>query len=451
MSVSVTELSTWARLGALWQTTWPMAMGVTAMLSFHLADSIFVSYLGVEPLAALSFTLPLSFLIIGVQVGIGIALTALVSRALGAQEPARAQRLGNCALVSGTVIISLLVVCLWGLEIPLFRILGASDTVLPWIQSYWIWALISSAFAAILYFGYSLLRAHGDTRTPGTWMLLTALINIALDPLFIFGYGDFAGWGLVGAAWASCCGWLVGILAIYWLLYRRKILRLSSAFVEAYTSLQALAQLALPAMLSQMLPPLAAFFATLIVAQQGELAVALWGLATRVEFFSLVLVLALTMSLPPILGRAYGAQDWSSVAAWISSALLLIIGWQGIWALTLSLGAGWIAPWLTQDPALTQPFIHWLIWVPWGFPALGICMLLVSAANALGWPKRALLIAGLRLFACYLPALALGGAWAGLEGLFYGALIGHLGAGAQAWFLYHRAYRQQVSLNTSTL
>ncbi len=76
----------------LWRQTWPMAIGVLSLLGFQLVDSAFIARLGTAPLAAQSFTFPLSFLIIGVQVGMGIAIAALISRAW-----ARASRPGQNA------------------------------------------------------------------------------------------------------------------------------------------------------------------------------------------------------------------------------------------------------------------------------------------------------------------------------------------------------------------
>ncbi len=78
---------------ALFSMTWPMLFGTVALMSFQLVDSIFISMLGMQPLAALGFTLPLQQLLIGVQIGIGIASTALISRALGADNPERAKHL----------------------------------------------------------------------------------------------------------------------------------------------------------------------------------------------------------------------------------------------------------------------------------------------------------------------------------------------------------------------
>ena len=62
----------------IWQQTWPMTLGVLSLLGFNLVDSVFVARLGTEPLAAQSFTFPLVFLTIGIQVGMGIAIAALI-------------------------------------------------------------------------------------------------------------------------------------------------------------------------------------------------------------------------------------------------------------------------------------------------------------------------------------------------------------------------------------
>ncbi|MED5251534.1 MAG: MATE family efflux transporter, partial [Pseudomonadota bacterium] len=196
----------------LWRQTWPMAIGVLALLGFQLVDSAFIARLGTAPLAAQSFTFPLSFLIIGIQVGMGIAIAALISRALGAGEQARAKRLSSLVLIAGGAVIAVLAVALWLLQVPLFQLLGADETALTYIRAYWGPQLFSAWLGALLYFMYSVFRAHGDTRMPGKMMVLSSLINLALDPLFIFGVGGWEGWGLPGAAWATAVAFFVGLL-----------------------------------------------------------------------------------------------------------------------------------------------------------------------------------------------------------------------------------------------
>ncbi|MEX0584881.1 MAG: MATE family efflux transporter, partial [Natronospirillum sp.] len=76
--------------------------------------------------------------------------------------------------------------------------------------------------------------------------------------------------------------------------------------------------------------------------------------------------------------------------------------------------------------------------VPFSFPALGVCMLMVSVCNALGMSLRALAISLLRLFGCFLPALWLGAQWGGVSGLLSGVVFGNLMAGVMAWWLYRQ-------------
>ena len=299
----------------LWGQTWPMAFGILALLGFQLVDGAFVARLGTSELAAQSFTFPVTFLIIGVQVGLGIAIAALVSRALGADDEPRARRLGALALAGGAAIMLLLCVALWLVRGPLFAALGAEADLMPLLSSYRAPQLVASWLGANTYFTFSLFRAWGDMRLSASLMVVTSLVNLALDPLLIFGLGplgDVAGFGLPGAAYASIVAFGVGLA-----MARR---RLADASKDAWLSTEGLADearrsagpflgIAGPAMISQLMPPLAAMAATSIVATLGETTVGAWGLASRVEPLSMLLVLALTMSLPPMLGRDFGRGD----------------------------------------------------------------------------------------------------------------------------------------------
>src|SRR5690625_1302819 len=86
----------------LYSMTWPMLFGVVALMGYQLVDSIFISMLGTEPLAALGFTVAVNQIFIGVQVGLGIAITALISRAMGAKQHKRARNLAGLILIAGS-------------------------------------------------------------------------------------------------------------------------------------------------------------------------------------------------------------------------------------------------------------------------------------------------------------------------------------------------------------
>lgn len=422
----------------LWRQTWPMAIGVLALLGFQLVDSAFIARLGTAPLAAQSFTFPLSFLIIGIQVGMGIAIAALISRALGAGEQARAKRLSSLVLIAGGAVIAVLAVVLWLLQVPLFQLLGADETALAYIDAYWGAQLFSVWLGALLYFMYSVFRAHGDTRMPGKMMVVSSLINLALDPLFIFGVGGWEGWGLPGAAWATAVAFSVGLLLTGAKLRRCQWATMDDIGQEAVRSWRPFTGIAAPAMVSQLMPPLAAMLAIAAVAGLGDTQVAAWGLASRLETLSLMVILAMTMSLPPWLGRCYGAGDWGQIQQLMRLALKVAVIWQLSLGVLLALASPWVAMALAGNPEVQSELALLIRFMLPSYAALGVCMLVVSAGNALGWPLRAMLLSSARLFICYLPCLWLGAELFGWTGLAAGAAIGNLLAGLTAWVLLKR-------------
>jgi len=422
----------------LWRQTWPMAIGVLALLGFQLVDSAFIARLGTAPLAAQSFTFPLSFLIIGIQVGLGIAIAALISRALGAGQEARARRLGSLVLLSGTAIIALLALLLWAIQAPVFRLLGADAATRELIRGYWAPQLLAAWLGAGLYFGYSLFRAHGNTRLPGTLMVITSLVNLVLDPLLIFGIGPWEGLGLPGAAWATVVAFGVGLVVLGQRLRHTDWLCREGLGREVRDSARPFAAIAGPAMVSQLMPPLAAMLAITAVAGLGEASVAAWGLASRLETLSLMVVLAMTMSLPPWLGRCYGAGDWAQVHRLLRLALRVIVVWQLGLGLLMALAAPWVALALSGNPEVRDDLALLIRFLLPSYAALGVCMIVVSAGNALGWPLRAMLMSAARLFLFYLPCLWLGAYLGGLPGLAAGAAVGNLLAGLAAWRVLQR-------------
>lgn len=414
--------------------TWPMLFGVLSLMTFQLTDSAFVGQLGRDPLAALGFTVPMQQLVSGMYVGLGIATTAIISRTLGQGDNLRAQRLGGLVVTIGASLALILCLSVWLLQTGILNFLGAEDQLRPAIREYWVLWLMSAWLGALLYFGYAVCRANGDTKLPGYMMIATSLLNIALDPLYIFVFG----WGLPGAAWATITAFGIGALVVFPALVKRQWLRFDLLQLQLSKAIRQLGGIMAPAMVSQLMPPLSAILATSLVAGFGSAAVAAWGLGTRLEFFSIVVVLALTMSMPPMIGRMLGAGELDNIRKLVRIAVRFVVVWQLLLGLVWLVASGLVATLFSRDGDVQDILLSYLLRVPLSYSGLGVCMLMVSINNALGLPMRALLISTLRLFACYLPMLWLGAQVSGLTGLMTGALIGNLAAGLLAYSLYRQ-------------
>lgn len=418
--------------------TWPMLFGVLSLMSFQLVDSAFIGQLGVLPLAAQGFTLPIQMVIIGIQVGLGIATTAVIAKAIGANQTRYAQQLGGLVIVMGSFAVALFGVIIYLLREPILLMLSAPETVLPIIDSYWIYWLISSWTGALLYFFYSVCRANGNTMLPGTMMMVTSLINLALDPLFIFTF-DL---GINGAAIATVVAFGLGILVVAPKVAAKQWVCFDWHDLDLIASLRSIGNIMGPAMISQLLPPLSSMLATKLLAGYGTAAVAAWALGSRYEFFAIVSVLALTMSMPPMVGRLLGAQKINEIRQLVSIAVKYVLASQLLIAVITYLSSQFLATLMTSEEQV-EHILNWhLMIVPVSLGPLGICMLMVSINNALGKSYTALTISALRLFAFFLPCLWIGSMLGGIEGIFWGSLAGNVAAGACAWLMYQNAISQ---------
>ncbi|CAM3700231.1 MATE family efflux transporter [Vibrio aerogenes] len=427
----------------LFSMTWPMVFGVLSMMSFQLIDSIFISQLGVLPLAAQGFTLPVQMIVIGLQVGLGIATTAVIGRVSGQGNAQYAKQLGGLILVIGSVSVAVLAVMIFLIRDPLLHFLGASEDIFPIIDLYWPYWLVSAWSGATLYFLYSICRANGNTILPGSMMVVTSLLNLVFDPLFIFSM-DL---GLPGAALATLASFALGGLIVTIRIWPKRLLSFIWQGMDIPVSIRMILQVMGPATVSQLLPPLSAMTATKIIAAYGSAPVAAWAIGSRFEFFSLVVVLALTMAMPPMVARFLGGKKVAEIRQLMRIAVCFILSFQAGLAI-ISFGLSFFAVnWMSDDPAVRQLLRWHLTYVPVSLAPLGVCMLVVSVANALGRSYTALTISALRLFVFFLPCLWIGAQLLQLKGIYMGALVGNCLAGAGAWVMYRRMIHQTEKQN----
>ncbi len=415
-----------------------MVFGVLSLMSFQLVDSAFIGQLGVLPLAVQGFTLPLQMMVIGIQVGLGIATTAIISRALGAKKAHYARQLGGLVLVMGGAGVAFFCGIIWLLRAPILSLLSAPDSVMPLIDRYWPLWLASAWCGAMLYFFYSLCRANGNTMLPGTMMMVTSGLNLVLDPLFIF----VLDMGLNGAAVATILAFSIGIAVVAPKVARNHWYSFDWSDLDVSASVKSIGNIMGPAMISQLLPPVSSMLATKLLAGFGTAAVAAWALGSRFEFFAIVTVLALTMSMPPMIGKRLGERKLDEIQQLVSIAIRFILGSQLVIAILTFLGSQPLAELMASETDVSGILSIHLSLVPISLGALGVCILMVSVCNALGKSYTALTVSSLRLFAFYLPCIWVGSWLAGITGIMVGAAIANILAGLTAWLTYRDAIRR---------
>ncbi len=418
----------------------PMLLGIAAIIFFNIVDTFWVSKLGEKPLAAMSFTFPVTFIVISLAMGMGIGATSVISNAIGHGDAIRVRRLTTDSLFLANVLVLILAVIGLLTQGPLFRLLGAEDEIVAMITQYMTPWYLGVGFLVIPIVGNSAIRATGDTISPALIMSVVGLVNAVLDPILIFGWGPIPRLELQGAALATVISWVCSFSAGLWVLARREKLidfRLPR-MGEMIRSWREIMSVAAPAAGTNVLTPFAGAVLTRIVASEGIEAVAAWGVAGRIESLALVGIMALSTAMTPFAGQNLGAGLCDRLREAVRFSMKASLVWG--FGLTVFLGvtAPYIAAIFSSDPHVTG-YVVWFMWImPVSYTMLGVGLLVSSFYNGAKQPMKAALISVFRLFVFSIPFGLIGSGLGGMVGVFIGVAVGNGCTGLVAMFLVHR-------------
>ena len=256
----------------------------------------------------MSFTFPIIGIVMNISIGLMIGTSVVVARMIGSGDEAKAKLISTHALILGMLIVLAVTVLDCSRKIS-FTALGAEDDLLPTIASYMqIWYL-GAVFLVVPMMINGVLRATGNAKATMYTMILGAVFNAILDPIFIFGFGFIPALGLEGAAIATVISRaLTMVYSFYIMIYKEQMLDVHwPSFAELMASWKALMRVSLPAMATNVLGPIATAMLTTIIALYGAEAVAAYGIGARVEGLVMIPVLALSAGLSPFIGKTGGA------------------------------------------------------------------------------------------------------------------------------------------------
>jgi len=424
--------------------TIPMILGMVMMMSFGLIDTFFVSLLGTDPLAAISFTFPVTFTVISLNIGLGIGTSAIIGKLQGSKEITKSQQYATGSLMLSVLLVGALALIGFFTIEPVFKLLNATENLMPYISDYMGLWYLSSIFLAMPMVGNSVLRACGDTRTPSIVMAAGGGLNALLDPVFIFGLGPIPAMGIKGAALATFIAWIVGALWILNILAVRRKLMLPRllTLTELRDSSREILKIGLPAAGANMLTPVAGGVMTAVVAGYGAEAVAAWGVGNRMESIASIVVLALSMTLPPFISQNVGAGQVERVKKAYSLTLKFVLVWQFIIFLVMWGLSSWIAVAFANEVEVSVLIQLFLMIVPLGYGMQGIIILTNSSLNAMHRPMTALVLSVIRLFVFFVPISIAGSFLFELKGLFAGTVIANIAMACVSFVVFKRAITQ---------
>lgn len=396
-----------------------MIWGIAAVIFAQLTDVYFIAKLGTTELAAISFTFPITMMISHLVFGMNIAMSSNISRMIGQKDMTSVKRItlhGVFMAATASAIISGLTFLFLK---PIFGLLGAGPETMPFIMEYMPLWLLASVILAVPVNGNSAIRASGDAFWPAIIMTSSAIVNMILDPIFIFGMFGFPAMGVKGAALATLVGYIVcAILGLFILIKKKKLLSFANLYLDLFgDTFKRLIVIALPAGITNIIGPLTHAVLIAILASYGPEAVAAFGINSRIESLSMLAVISLGLAMAPIVGQNWGAGNYDRVDLAIKQSINFNFIWSFTTAALMGFFARPLAAAFSDDPAVIDIAAMYFIIVPFSFAFGNLIFGWSSAFNAMGMPKRAFVMITVKSLIMTVPALYLGSYLGGIKGI----------------------------------
>jgi len=420
----------------LFKMTMPMLMGIFGMIFFNLVDTYFVGILGVDELAAISFTFPVIMIIMSIAMGLGIGASSVIAREIGTGNMDQVKQYTTNVLILAFIIVVVLVILGLLTLNPLFRLLGAKQELIPLIRDYMIIWYLGVPFVVIPMVSNHVIRSTGDTKSPGIIMMVAVVVNMIMDPLLIFGIGPFPRLELKGAALATLIARAcVMVFAFYILHKREKLISLKLPSLKPMlNSWGKILYVAIPTSLTNLITPITLAIITMIVSHYGKNAVAGFGIASRVEMFSLAILMALSVVIAPFTGQNYGAKKYNRIMKGIKLSTNFSLIYGLVIMVFFLIFAKSIASIFTDNIEVINnaQLVLTILSISWG--ANGIIKISTSVFNAINKPLLSTMVILFQMVILLIPMAFLGSKLYGFKGIFIACTLAHIIAGISAYF-----------------
>lgn len=411
------------------------ALGLVAIFVGDLANILFLSWLGdVDVVAAVGYASAVILFTISIGIGLSIAATSVVSPALGAGKRVLARRRATSALLTTFAVSSIVTIILWMTIDGQLDLLGAKGRTRELAGDYLAILIPFLPPLAIGMTATAILRSAGDPRRAMNVTLGGAIVNIALDPIFIFTLGL----GIHGAAIASGLA-RIAIMAIgLYGVIRVHNLAAPARLRPLRSDAAALAKVAIPAVLTNIATPVSSAYVTAAIATFGDSAVAAWAIIGRVMPVAFGAIYALSGSIGPIIGQNYGARNQERMRAILTQSLLVTAGFTALAWLVLAVFADSIVALFQARGEAADLIVFFCRWLAPLFVFLGGLFISNAVFNTLGKAHVPTVLNWGRATIGTIPFVWVGGNLAGAQGVLAANMLGGIVFGVVGVWLCYR-------------
>ncbi len=387
-----------------------MALGVPIMIGmlinalYNLVDAYFVGGLGESPMGAISIVFPLGQVVVGLGLMFGNGAASYLSRLLGRGDKETANKVASTALYSSVLIGAIIIIFATIFLKPILAFLGATDTIMPYALTYARIYVISCIFNVFNVTMNNIVASEGAAKTTMCALLLGAVMNIGLDPIFIY----VLNMGVAGAAIATAISQFVSTL-----VYLSYALRKKSAFTFSIKEFQPTKQImseilkiGIPTLTFQLLTSLSIALINRAANGYGDAVIAGMGAVTRVTSMGTLVVFGFLKGFQPIAGFSYGAKKFDRLREAIKTSIL----WSTIFCVIVGLimilfSTQIISQFANGNTEMISVGHKALMASGFSFMLFGFYTVYSSLLLALGKGTAGFIIGALRQGICFVPVI----------------------------------------------
>ncbi|MFA9456527.1 MATE family efflux transporter [Halalkalibacter sp. AB-rgal2] len=396
----------------------PAIIGMFVMAFYNVVDTIFISYgVGIDAVAGVTIAFPLMMIIMAVAGALGIGGASVISRRLGER------REGEANQVFGTVISVVLIVSVIGaigaftfLE-PLLLLFGATPDILPYAIDYMFPILIGTIFFSFSFATNNIVRSEGNAQFAMMTMIIPAVLNIILDPIFIFGLNM----GVAGAAWATVISQAaVSVVLLHYYLTGKSSLSITwRDLLVRWNILKEVTAVGMPAFVQQASGSIMMIaINTMLVQHGGDLYLGIFGLIQRIIMFTVMPLIGVMQGMMPIVGYNFGARKFERMreAIWLTLKVVTIA--SVVISALLLLVPTWFLRIFTNDPVVLEEGAYAMRIMFIVFSVVGIQVVSGGLYQALGKAKPAMILSLSRQIIFLIPLVIILPKFFGLTGVW---------------------------------
>lgn len=387
-----------------------MALGIPIMIGmlinalYNLVDAYFVGGLGESPMGAISIVFPLGQVVVGLGLMFGNGAASYLSRLLGRGDKETANKVASTALYSSVLIGAIIIIFATIFLKPILYFLGATDTIMPYALTYARIYIISCIFNVFNVTMNNIVSSEGAAKTTMCALLLGAVMNIGLDPIFIY----VLNMGVAGAAIATAISQFISTL-----VYLSYALRKKSAFTfsvkEFCPTKQILAEIlkiGVPTLTFQLLTSLSIALINRAANGYGDAVIAGMGAVTRVTSMGTLVVFGFLKGFQPIAGFSYGAKKFDRLREAIKTSILWSTTFCVIVGLVMILfSMQIISQFANGNTEMISVGQKALVASGFSFMLFGFYTVYSSLLLALGKGAAGFIIGALRQGICFVPVI----------------------------------------------